>query len=151
MSKRPVLRRTLIGLGVATLVGLTALAVAIVWLLRGTPLRGAEFTPQAWHDAWRCSGLGQEDCARRRAECHRGPMLQSLLAGPLSQPNLDRESVATLLGAPNGHSMINDSGRMRSCDIWLLGVCSGIGIDEDALYVCFDPDGTLTSAGHLRT
>ncbi|WP_370225511.1 hypothetical protein [Pararhodobacter marinus] len=150
MAQRPFPRRVGIGLGVVFLIALTALAIAGPWLWRGTALRGADFTPEAWHAAWLCGGLEPESCAQRRGECRRGVMLESLLTGPLAQPGLNRESVATLLGAPNGQATINEGGRLRHCDIWRLGACSGIGDGIDALHVCFGPDGTLSSAGHIR-
>jgi hypothetical protein len=111
-------RRIVIGGGVAS--------VLILGLLQLNYRNGAPFDRQAWLAA----PDGQEDCVR-------GAMVSDLEAHYLRR-GVTSATVIDLLG-PGA----TDAGTPASCRSYLLGMCSGFGIDYDGLFVCFDGEGRL--------
>ena len=82
----------------------------------------------------------------KEASCPRGPMMRDLLRTHLLIGETHRETATALLGAMEYEIDI----RGRPCDAYSLGMCSGLGIDYDALYVCYDEGGAIISTGHIR-
>jgi hypothetical protein len=134
-------------LALAALVALTALWIVLV---RG-PFTGEAFSPELWQTVWACEGFSQFECEMRRAACPRGPMVADLLAHHLPSGGSSRPAVTALLGSPDIEGALRLNGvRHDRCAEWLVGMCSGFGIDWDTLYVCHDAQGRIAAAGHLQ-
>lgn len=71
----------------------------------------------------------------RETACERAGMVRDLQRRYL-RPGMTREQVVALLGAPDGAPQ-------EGCIAYVLGMCSGFGIDYDDLRICFTPDGGL--------
>ena len=100
---------------------------------------GKIFTPEAWAES--CEGLKDTSCATEENDCPRGPMVRSLLRQHLTV-GVSRDAVVGLLGPADWDR--------AECLHWSLGACSGLGIDYDSLFVCFDKTGHLVEAGHVQ-
>jgi hypothetical protein len=73
-------------------------------------------------------------------------MVRDLTNNHLLPQTTRREEVIELLGRSTSNVQING----LECPAYSLGMCSGIRIDYDSLYVCFNEDGTVASAGHVQ-
>ena len=144
-------RRVAWVLGIASALAALAacLVLGLVYALHIAPFRGDTFTPERWRAVWECGGLGDHDCAMRQAACPRGGMVADLTARHL-QPGQDRASVRSLLGPARSGALILPDGHHADCDHYPLGMCSGLGIDTDSLYICYDNAGRITVTGHVQ-
>lgn len=113
------------------------------WMLFEMPFMWHTFTPEAWAQAG-CNGLTDTACANKAMTCPRGAMVSSLIRRHLIVGKTSQSEVFQLLGSPE--RPIGQDG----CGHYVLGMCSGLGFDYDALYVCFDSQGTLISSGHRQ-
>lgn len=112
---------------------------ALSFLLHDLPFRGQSFDQKRWHDA-----LPQSDL--ESIQCYRGAMVRDLIRNHL-KPNLtSREQAVALLGPPTRNITIGE----QSCTAYSLGYCSGFGWDPDSLYLCFDEQNKLHSAGTVQ-
>ena len=116
------------------------------FVMHELPFRGQSFDPEEWADAGSCVGLSDWKCVEKEASCPRGPMIRDLLRTHLLIGETERSTATALLGAMEYEVDIQG----RSCDAYSLGMCSGLGIDYDALYVCYAEDGTISSTGHIQ-
>ncbi|PTE13645.1 hypothetical protein [Pseudogemmobacter blasticus] len=135
----------------AILLAVALLAAAILifvlaprFWLHEFPFMGETFTPEKWTEAGSCEGLTDYQCVMKESDCPRGPMVRSLLRRHL-KAGTTLEAIVDLLG-PAGHPEKDASGCMN----WSLGMCSGLGIDYDSLFVCFDETDHLIKAGHVQ-
>lgn len=110
------------------------------------PFRGDRFDAQAWAEAGSCRGLSDWECVEKESTCPRGSMVRDLTNNHLLPQTTRREEVIELLGRSTYNVQING----LECPAYSLGMCSGIRIDYDSLYVCFNKDGTVASAGHVQ-
>jgi len=116
------------------------------FVMHELPFRGQSFDSEAWAEAGSCAGLSDWKCVEKEASCPRGPMVRNLLRTHLLIGETTRETVNALLGSMEYEVDI----RGRPCEAYSLGMCSGLGIDYDALYVCYADDGTISSTGHIQ-
>ncbi|MGH1424282.1 MAG: hypothetical protein ACRBBU_06105 [Pseudooceanicola sp.] len=116
------------------------------FIMHELPFRGQSFDTEKWADEGSCTGLSDWKCAEKEASCPRGPMVRDLLRNHLLIGETKSANATTLLGAMEYEVDI----RGHSCDAYCLGMCSGLGIDYDALYVCYSENGTISSTGHIQ-
>jgi len=116
------------------------------FVMHELPFRGQSFDPETWAEAGSCSGLSDWKCVEKEASCPRGPMVRNLLRTHLLIGETTRETSNALLGSMEYEVDI----RGRSCEAYSLGMCGGLGIDYDALYVCYAEDGTISLTGHMQ-
>jgi hypothetical protein len=108
------------------------------------PFMGETFTQEKWTAGGSCSGLTDWQCVEKESSCPRGPMVRSLLRNHLLM-GTERGAVIALLGEEDG-----DFHGQPGCLLWSLGMCSGMKIDHDSLFVCFDDAGRLVESGHVQ-
>ncbi|UYB51593.1 hypothetical protein OCJ37_16705 [Xanthomonas sp. AM6] len=127
-------RLLLIGLGC-----IAALAVAVIagykplviWLMHTHPFSAETFDAARWRVGLPASEGG---------ECVRGRMANDIIAR-IARPGLPRSAVEAALGVPQDmHGEIAD---------YELGMCSGLRIDFDSLYVEY-ADGKVLRAYHVQ-
>lgn len=73
-------------------------------------------------------------------------MVRDLTRNYLIPKTVSRVEVDALLGQTERTVEING----QSCLAYTLGMCSGLGIDYDSLYVCFDSNERIASVGHVQ-
>jgi hypothetical protein len=105
------------------------------FLLHELPFRTERFSQDRWMQA------GWENY--EEVACHRGGMVHSLLSNHLIPGQINMEQVETLLGSQEYDVQIGD----RSCPAYPLGWCSGLLLDPDSLYTCYDESGQLELVG----
>ncbi|MCT4611469.1 MAG: hypothetical protein N4A70_19945 [Pelagimonas sp.] len=110
------------------------------------PFRGDKFDPQTWAEAGLCKGLNDGECAQKERTCPRGGMVHDLISNHLISQTTRSETVIKLLGQSTYDIQING----LKCPGYSLGMCSGLGLDYDSLFVCFDQNGTVAFAGHVQ-
>ena len=132
-----------IGIVCGTLAGLM---LGILWLMHASPFRGETFEQGKWELQGRCQGLSDGKCAEKQASCPRGGMVRDLTRNYLILETVSRDEVYALLGRTKQTVKINE----QSCIAYTLGMCSGLGIDYDSLYVCFDTNDRISSTGHIQ-
>ena len=134
----------------ATLVLILTLLFLVVTLLlvvHELPFMGKRFDAEAWTTSDSCEELTVRDCAWTHGECtKRAPMVRNLVRNHLIVDRTTRETVTALLG-PKEYSV---SAHGRSCEGYVLGMCSGLRIDYDSLYVCYGKNGTVSAAGQIQ-
>lgn len=100
-----------------------------------SPFSGEDFNQETW---FKYNNLGNKDYI-----CLRGPMVYDLKDEYLHIKTTTKQEVVELLGTPD----INNSTSRRNksnCIGYSLGMCSGIKIDYDYLYICFDNEKAIT-------
>lgn len=110
------------------------------------PFRGDKFDTQTWAEAGLCKGLNDGECAQKERTCPRGGMVHDLISNHLTPQTTRSETVIELLGQSTYNVKING----LECPGYNLGMCSGLGLDYDSLFVCFDQNGTVAFAGHIQ-
>lgn len=133
-----------VGIAVLLVVAIGLSPQARQFMLHDFPFMGETFTPEKWAAATSCEGLTGNECMSKESDCARGPMVRSLLRDHLTA-GAKREAVIALLG-PEEFTDKDGAG----CLHWNLGMCSGLGLDYDSLFVCFDGAGHLIKAGHMQ-
>ncbi|RMC34397.1 hypothetical protein C9E81_14730 [Paracoccus alkanivorans] len=73
-------------------------------------------------------------------------MVRDLLHNYLQPRITTYEKVAQLLGAKEYDVDISGG----NCPAYSLGMCSGLGLDYDSLYVCFGKDKKISKVGHIQ-
>lgn len=73
-------------------------------------------------------------------------MVHDLTKNYLTPEHVSRDDVYALLGRAERTVEING----QACITYTLGMCSGLGIDYDSLYVCFDSNDRISSSGHVQ-
>ncbi len=114
--------------------------------LHKLPFMGERFTPKKWREGGSCAGLSDAKCAEKESNCPRGRMVYDLTEIHLVVGETSRLEVEYLLGAPD-RLFRRDR---QQCLRYHVGMCSGLGIDYDSLFVCFDDTGLVSSAGHQQ-
>ena len=116
------------------------------FVMHELPFRGQSFDPEKWSNAGSCAGLSDWKCVEKEASCLRGPMVRDLLRVHLLIGETTYETATAILGVKEYDVVLQE----QTCDAFSLGMCSGLGIDYDALYVCSAEDGTISSTGHIQ-
>lgn len=122
-----------------TLASVAAIAVAVVvgfkpfmvWWLHTRPFSAENFDRTRWHAGLKASQNG---------ECVRGRMANDIIS-TVATPGRLRQDVETTLGPPQ-----RTQGNLAHYE---LGMCSGIGIDFDSLYVEYSGD-KVVRADHVQ-
>ena len=139
----------LVALG-ALLVLSTLVAGLVTKAYPDDPFSGKAFTADGWLETWRCDGMSSSECRLHRSECQRGAMTQSLIDNHLGT-GARRSDIETLLGPPSFFGQVVENGRLYGeCAQYPLGYCSGLRIDLDTLYICYDPENLVQTAGHMQ-
>lgn len=125
-------------------VGVFVLSVS--WYMHISPFQGDRFDLKQWEEAGSCQGLSDWGCAEKEASCPRGGMVHDLTTNHLVEKTTTRDQVIAMLGPSKYTLEINGA----ACPAYSLGMCSGIGIDYDSLYVCFDDTDNISSTGHVQ-
>lgn len=133
------------GIGILSLI-IAVLLLGILWHMHASPFRGETFEQGKWELQGSCQGLSDWECVQKEASCPRGGMVRDLARNYLIPETVSRDEVYALLGRTKGTVKING----QSCIAYTLGMCSGLGIDYDSLYVCFDSNDRISSAGHVQ-
>ena len=120
--------------------------LGLIWATQVSPFRGEPFDHKAWEELGSCNGLSDFQCAEREASCPRGKMVHDLTTNHLVSQETTRAQVISMLGPSISSVDINGS----SCPAYSLGMCSGIGIDYDSLFVCFGGDDRVSSTGRVQ-
>lgn len=141
-----VARMVLRGVGIAALVfALVPIVLNVAFYV--APFRGQAFDAETWHAARQCDGPFDPACGQEQPLCTRGPMVRDLLRHHIIRSQTSRQEVVATIG-PDEYDVQLDDGRI--CSAYHLGMCSGLGIDYDALYVCYGPDDVVASAGTIQ-
>lgn len=133
------------GVGVLSLT-MAGLFLGLLWYMHMSPFRGETFEQTKWELDGSCQGLSDWECVQKEASCPRGGMVRDLTRNYLIPETVSRDEVQALLGRTERTVEING----QSCIAYTLGMCSGLGIDYDSLYVCFDSNDRISSAGHIQ-
>lgn len=132
-------------IGVAcALIGATILVS--LWGLHFKPFRGESFEVEAWREAVSCNAMSDWECEEKFSTCPRGKMVSDLISNHIEEGKTQRSEMFSLVGEPD--YPINIEGRI--CAGFRLGMCSGLGLDYDSLFVCFDGAGVVDAAGHIQ-
>jgi hypothetical protein len=94
-----------------------------------SPFSGEDFNQETWFEY---NNLGNKDYI-----CLRGPMVNDLKYEYIHIKTTTKQEVVELLGTPD----INNSTSRRNknnCIGYSLGMCSGMQIDYDTFFICFD-------------
>lgn len=144
-----VARMVLRGVGIAALVFALVQIVFNVafYVFYVAPFRGQAFDAETWAAAAQCDGPFGPACGQEQPLCTRGPMVRDLLRHHIIRSQSSRQEVVATIG-PDEYDVQLDDGRI--CSAYHLGICSGLGIDYDALYVCYGPDDVVASAGTIQ-
>lgn len=141
-----VARMVLRGVGIAALVfALVPIVFNVAFYV--APFRGQAFDAETWAAAAQCDGPFDPACGQEQPLCTRGPMVRDLLRHHIIRSQSSRQEVVATIG-PDEYDVQLDDGRF--CSAYHLGMCSGLGIDYDALYVCYGPDDVVASAGTIQ-
>ena len=73
-------------------------------------------------------------------------MVRNLLQKHVIVGETTRDVATALLGAKEYDVVIHGT----SCDAYSLGMCSGLRIDYDSLYVCYAEDDVVSATGHIQ-
>ncbi|MBO9408694.1 hypothetical protein J7399_14755 [Shimia sp. R9_1] len=122
------------------------LILGLIWVMHVSPFRGDEFEVSAWEEAGSCKGLSDLQCMEKEASCPRGGMVDDLTTSYLVPGQMTRDQVTAMLG-PSTYKIKIDG---IACPAYSLGMCSGLGIDYDSLFVCFGVDDRVSSTGHVQ-
>lgn len=133
------------GIGILSLT-IGGLVLSLLWYVDMSPFRGETFEQTKWELQGNCHGLSDWECVQKEASCPRGGMVRDLTRNYLIPETLSRDEVYALLGRTERTVEING----QSCIAYTLGMCSGLGVDYDSLYVCFDVNDRISSAGHVQ-
>ena len=133
------------GIGILSL-ALGGLLFGLLWYMHISPFRGEAFERARWELEGSCQGLSDWKCVQKEASCPRGRMVRDLIRNYLYRKLVSRDEVHALLGRTERTVEING----KSCLAYTLGMCSGLGIDYDSLYVCFDSNDRISSVGHVQ-
>ncbi len=126
MKLRKILKYILISL-LGLLLLFFMLLAGLFYLTVYAPFQWERFNQEKW--------LAHKQLGNNDFLCTRGPMVFSLRHSYLTK-NLDREAVLKLLGEADY--------KTDGCLEYLLGMCSGLGIDYDGLVICFDETNHVT-------
>jgi hypothetical protein len=99
----------------------------ILLLLRCDYRNGTKFD----RETWLSYSLNQS------GDCVRGVMVSDLKSRHLHR-GTDRKTIEELLGPDDSSASMENA-----CREYLLGMCSGFGMDFDGLVVCYDGNGKL--------
>ena len=133
-SNRRFLRPLLIGIGLMSLVALAIPVVFSILIFGPDPFRGQTFTPEAWDTAGQClEGSCPDDL------CPRGAFVRSIRSD-IATPGMQLAQSRAALGPPEFERQWTDN---LTCDAYMLGFCSGFGIDPDSLLICADDQGII--------
>lgn len=133
--------------GIGTLsLSIGGLFFGIHWHMHRSPFRGETFEQTKWELEGSCQGLSDWECVQKEASCPRGGMVRDLTRNYLIPESVSRDDVYALLGRTELTVEIYG----QSCVAYTLGMCSGLGIDYDSLYVCFDSNDKISSTGHVQ-
>ena len=127
-------RRLLVGLGCIAAMTIAVIAghkPLVIWLMHTHPLSAEAFDASRWRAGLRAS---------REGECVRGRMANDIIA-TVARPGRPKSAVEAALGAPQGM-------RGEIAD-YELGMCSGLRIDFDSLYVEY-ADGKVLRSYHVQ-
>ena len=130
---------------IVTCVG--CLIIIFIYAMHAAPFRGKPFNPMKWESAVSCKGLSDKECVRKETSCPRGGMVRDLRRNYLIAGQTNKLEVYALLGNPNYFKQLNET----ACELYALGMCSGLGIDYDSLFVCYDENGVLAETGVFST
>lgn len=133
------------GIGILSL-ALGGLSSGLFWNMHKSPFRGEAFERTKWELEGSCQGLSDLECALKEESCPRGGMFRDLTRNYLIPETVSRDEVHALLGRTEHTVEING----QSCPAYSLGMCSGIRIDYDSLYVCFDSNDRISSVGRFQ-
>ena len=133
------------GIGILSL-AIGGLLLGLLWYMHVSPFRGESFEQTKWELEGSCQGLSDWECVQKEASCPRGGMVRDLTRNYLIPETVSRDQVYALLGQTERTVEING----QSCIAYTLGMCSGLGIDYDSLYVCFDNNDRISSRGHVQ-
>ncbi len=117
-----------------------------IFVMHELPFMGKKFTSKRWFDAGSCRGLSDGECSTKQLSCPRGGMVRDLTKNYLVKGKTSRFQVSQLLGKVDGVFRFNN----QQCYRYFVGMCSGLRIDYDSLYVCFDNQGLVSSSGHQQ-
>lgn len=123
-----------------------SIIIFAVWSMHVSPFKGDKFEVLQWEIAGNCQGLSDWECVEKEASCPRGGMVRDLTQNHLILETTSREEAIALLGEHERTIDING----ESCAAYSLGMCSGIGIDYDSLYVCYNAENKITATGHVQ-
>ena len=127
-------RRLFVGLGCIAVLAVAVIAghkPLVIWLMHTHPFSAEAFDASRWRAGLRASEEG---------ECVRGRMANDII-DKVARPGRPRSAVEAALGAPQSmHGEIAD---------YELGMCSGLRIDFDSLYVEY-ADGKVVRAYHMQ-
>lgn len=113
----------------------SAVGSALILLLFRCDYRnGARFD----HEKWR--SYTSDPHAGWPEECTRGAMVSDLQSRYL-RPGVEQKTVEALLGPADFEGRTK-----KTCREYILGMCSGLQMDFDGLFVCYDADGGLTES-----
>ncbi|WP_407364604.1 outer membrane protein assembly factor BamE (plasmid) [Pseudomonas luteola] len=112
---------------------LCSAVIAYTLVERPNPFDKATFDAQRWL----ASTSNEGDAA-----CYRGEMAEDIRHSMLSK-GMTQAAVAQVLGEPDGYSTEREYQ-------YVLGLCSGIGMDYDNLHVYFDASGRLIDSKILQ-
>jgi len=93
------------------------------------PLSGEKFNKDAWQ---------RTITEKESSTCYRGNMAKDIIKNSLSA-EMKEQDVISLLGKPDTNT---GTGEIR----YILGMCSGLGFDYDALHIYFKKSGELSHA-----
>ena len=127
-------------------VSLGGILLFAVWAMHVSPFRGDPFEVSEWEFAGSCQDLSDWECVEKEASCPRGGMVKDLTQNYLVPEETTRDEVVSLLGEHERSIDIDG----QACAAYSLGMCSGIGIDHDSLYVCFGDEDRITVTGHVQ-
>ena len=133
------------GIGILSL-SIGVLLFGLLWYMHLSPFRGETFEQTKWELEGSCQGLSDWECTQKEASCPRGGMVRDLTRNYLIPESVSRDDVYALLGRTERTVEIYG----QSCVAYTLGMCSGLGIDYDSLYVCFDSNNKISSTGHVQ-
>lgn len=133
------------GVGLCCLAYGGFLFLAVFWAHR-SPFVGEPFDPLQWQIAGSCQGLSDGACAQKEASCPRGGMVGDIRRNHLIKGVTSRAQIIAQLGAQEYTLDIKG----QSCAAYSLGMCSGLGIDYDSLYVCFDAENRVSFSGQVQ-
>ena len=110
---------------------------AFEFLLFWAPFMGKSFSREDW------------DYQKQTDSCVRGPMLRDLRKNYLTTGR-KKEEIIKLLGKEEETLSDKRLTQNEDCIGYTLGMCSGIGMDFDSLYICFDSAEQLTRTFWLQ-
>lgn len=113
----------------AVLAVFSGLLVLVMWHMSS----GVFATDYFEREAWVANTINGDD-----SRCYRGGMANDIRDNVLSR-KMSQEDVSALLGKPDGRVTAQEYQ-------YVLGMCSGFGVDYDVLHVYFDAQGSFISA-----